>query len=195
MRQLHRQWVLETRDLGFLPEAEVWQRCAGRTPWQLAQDPDRYPLERLLAAAELVGRGGDVVSQQIQLLQDQDAGVRYWAAVGLHAAGRDAAPARDALRLALADRSPSVQVAAAAALASLGDVDVALPMLTRHLQGEQLDVALQAARTLQLLGEPARPALPEMNRVWGSAKQQGNLAPQYMFLEFSLQAAVRRLTP
>ncbi|MCU0979804.1 MAG: sulfatase, partial [Pirellulaceae bacterium] len=39
MRQLHRQGVLETRDLGFLPEAEVWQRCAGRTPWQLAQDP------------------------------------------------------------------------------------------------------------------------------------------------------------
>jgi N-sulfoglucosamine sulfohydrolase len=195
MRQRHRQWVLETRDLGFLPEAEVWQRCAGRTPWQLAQDPDRYPLERLLAAAELVGRGSAVVSQQIQLLQDQDAGVRYWAAVGLHAAGRDAAPSRDAMRSALADRSPSVQVAASAALASLGDVDAALPMLTRHLQGEQLDVALQAARTLQLLGEPARPALPEMNRVWETAKQQGNLAPQYMFLEFSLQAAVRRLTP
>ena len=195
MRRLHRQWVLETRDLGFLPEAEVWQRCAGRMPWQLAQDPDAYPLERLLAAAELVGRGSDVVSQQIQLLQDQDAGVRYWAAVGLHAAGRDAAPARDALRLALADRSPSVQVAAAAALASLGDVDAALAMLTKHLQGEQLDIALQAARTLQLLGEPARPALPDMTRVLETAKQQGNLAPQYMFLEFSLQAAVRRLTP
>ena len=50
----------------------------------------------------------------------QDAGVRYWAAVGLQAAGRDAAPARDALRLALADRSPSVQVAAAGGVGVAG---------------------------------------------------------------------------
>lgn len=195
MRRLHRQWVLETRDLGFLPEAEVWQRCADRSPWQSARNADVYPLERLVVAADLVGRGGEGVPQQVQLLADQDAGVRYWAALGLHAAGPDAAPARDALRRALADPSPSVQVAAAAALASLGDVDAALPILTKHLQGEQLDVALQAARTLQLLGEPARPALPEMKRVLETAKQQGNRAPQYMFLEFSLQAAVRRLTP
>jgi uncharacterized sulfatase len=195
MRRMHRQWVLETRDLGFLPEAEVWQRCAGRTPWQLAQDPECYPLPRLVAAADLVGRGSECVSQQVRLLEDPDAGVRYWAAVGLHAAGRNATSARDALRLALADRSSSVQVAVAAALASLGDVDAALPILTKHLQGEQLDVALQAARTLQLLGEPARPVLLEMNRALEKAKQPRNLAPQYLFLEFSLQAAIRKLNP
>ncbi len=195
MRRLHRQWVLETRDLAFLPEAEVWQRCAGRTPWQLAQDADAYPLERLLAAADLVGRGSRGVPQQVQLLQDQDAGVRYWAAVGLQAAGRDATPAKDALRRALTDPSPSVQVAAAAALASLGDADAALPILARHLEGEQLDVALHAARTLQLLGEPARPALAQMNRVLKTAQQRENLAPQYLFLEFSLQAAVGKLSP
>lgn len=195
MRSTHRRWVLETRDLGFLPEAEVWQRGTGGTPWQLAQDAESYPLPRLLAAADLVGGGSECVPPQIQLLQDRDAGVRYWAAVGLHAAGREMAPAKDALRRALADPSPSVQVAAASALASLGDVDAALPILTKHLQSEQLDVALQAARTLQLLGEPARPALPEMNRVLETAKQQGNLAPQYMFLDFSLQAAVRKWNP
>ena len=158
MRRTHRQWVLETRDLGFLPEAEVWQRCAGRTPWQLAQDAGLYPLERILAAADLVGRGNQCVPRQIQLLQDQDAGVRYWAAVGLLAAGRDAAPASDALRRALADASPSVQVAAAAALAAIGDVDAALPILTRHLQGDQLDVALLAAERCNCWAN--RPGLP-----------------------------------
>jgi hypothetical protein len=74
-------------------------------------------------------------------------------------------------------------------------VDAALPILTQHLQGEQLDVALQAARTLQLLGEPARPVLLEMNRALEKAKQPRNLAPQYLFLEFSLQAAIRKLNP
>lgn len=192
MRKLHRQWVLETRDLGFLPEAEVWNRCAGRTPWQMAQDPERYPLPRLLAAAELVGQPG-VVPRQIELLADADAGVRYWAAVGLHAAGREATSARDALRKALTDPSPSVRVEAAGVLLGLGDADAALPVLTKQLQSEQLDVALHAARTLQLAGESARPAAPVMKQVLATAKQPESRAPQYLFLEFSLQAALEAL--
>lgn len=195
MRTLHRHWILETRDLGFLPEAEVWQRCAGRTPWELARDQERYPLERLHAAADLVGRGGPAVPRLMELLDDQDAGVRYWAAVGLHAAGGAAVSVRDALRRALADRSPSVRVAAAVALAASGDTLPALPVLTQHLQDPQLDVALQAARALQLLREPARPAVPVMQRVLETARQQGTAAPQYLFLEFSLQAALAELEP
>ena len=196
MRVLHRQWILETRDLGFLPEAEIWGRCVDCTPWELARDDhQRYPLERLLAAAELVGRGSPTVPRQLELLDDQDAGVRYWAAVGLHAAGGEAVPARDALRRASADRSPSVCVAAAAALAASGDTRTALPVLTRHLQDPQLDVALQAARALQMLGEPARPALPVMQRVLQTARQQGTAAPQYLFLDFSLQAAIAEMEP
>jgi len=195
MRRLHRQWMLDTRDLGFLPEAEIWQRSEGGTPWDLARNEAQYPLDRLLAAADLVGRGGPSVPRLQELLADPDAGVRYWAAVGLQTAGRDAAPTRNALRGALTDRSPAVQVAAAEALASLGDSSAALPVLTRHLQGAQLDVALQAARALQLLGEPARPALPVMNRVLKTAQQQGNAAPQYLFMEFSLQAAIAGLQP
>ena len=194
MRKLHRQWVLETRDLGFLPEAEVWSRCAGRTPWQMAQDPELYPLPRLLAAAELVGQP-DAVPRQIELLTDADAGVRYWAAVGLHAAGREATSARDALRKALTDPSPSVRVEAAGALLALGDADAALPVLTNELQSEQLDIALHAARTLQLAGESARPAAPVMKQILTTAKQSGTRAPQYLFLEFSLQAALRKLEP
>lgn len=192
MRELHRQWVHQTRDLGFLPEAEVWQRSEGRTPWELAQDPERYPLPRLLAAAELAGQA-DAVPRQIELLTDADAGVRYWAAVGLHAAGREASSGRDALRQALTDTSPSVRVEAAGALLSLGDVDAALSVLTKELQSGQLDVALHAARTLQLAGESARPAAPVMKQVLAIAKQPAARAPQYLFLEFSLQAALRKL--
>lgn len=195
MRGLHRQWIVETGDLGFLPEAEIWRRCVACTPWELARDQLGYPLERLLAAADLVGRGSPAVPRLVELLDDQDAGIRYWASVGLQAAGSAAVPARDALRRASAARSPSVCVAAAAALAASGDTLTALPVLTRHLQDSQLDVALQAARALQLLGEPARPALPVMQRVLQTSRQQGTAAPQYLFLEFSLQAAIAELEP
>lgn len=194
MRKLHRQWVLETRDLGFLPEAEVWSRCAGRTPWEMARDPDRYPLPRLLAAAELVGQPG-AVPRQIELLADADPGVRYWAALGLHAAGREASSGREALRKASKDPSASVRVEAAGALISWGEAEAALPVLITELQSEQLDVALHAARTLQLAGESARPAAPVMKQVLAAAKQPESRAPQYLFLEFSLQAAIRKLEP
>lgn len=192
MRGLQRQWLLETRDLGFLPEAEVWQRCGDRTPWQMARASDRYPLPRLLAAAELVGQP-DAVAKQTELLTDAEAGVRYWAAVGLHAAGRKSTSARDALRKASKDPAASVRIEAAGALLAMGDADAALPVLISELKSQQLDVALHAARTLQLAGESARPAAPVIKQALATAKQPGSRAPQYLFLEFSLQAALRGL--
>ncbi|NLF69369.1 MAG: sulfatase-like hydrolase/transferase [Candidatus Anammoximicrobium sp.] len=192
LRQTHRQWVLETRDLGFLPEAEVWSRSADRTPWQMAQEPGLYPLPRLLDAAELAGQP-NAVPRQIELLTDADAGVRYWAAVGLRAAGGEAIAASDALNKALSDLSPSVRIEAAGALLALGEADASLRVLTTELQSGQLDLALHAARTLQLAGESARPAAAVMNRVLTTARQPAAREPQHLFLEFSLQAALRQL--
>jgi N-sulfoglucosamine sulfohydrolase len=191
MREAHLRWVRQTRDLGFLPEAEVWARLQGSTPWKLACDAIRYPQQRLLETAQLVGQH-DAVSRQIQRLADADAGVRYWAAMGLHAAGRDAAPATGTLRTALGDASPSVRIEAAGALAMLGEVQATIRLLARELQSPQLDNALHAARTLQLLGEKARPALPAMKSVLKTSTQPGSVAPQYLFIQFSLQAAIRQ---
>ncbi|MCK7482548.1 MAG: HEAT repeat domain-containing protein [Candidatus Moduliflexus flocculans] len=56
-------------------------------------------------------------------LKDGDSGVRYWAALGL--AMRDAAAisaAREELRAALKDESPSVRIAAARALGAVDSV-------------------------------------------------------------------------
>lgn len=194
LREVHLRWVQETRDLGFLPEAEVWARLEGSTPWALGGDAARYPQQRLLETAALVGRH-DAVAQQIERLADPDAGVRYWAAVGLRAAGQDAEPARGALRKGLGDVSPSVRIEAAGALAALGEPQAAIPLLASELQSPQLDNALHAARTLQLLGAAARPALPAMKSVLKAAREHESRAPQYLFLQFSIQAALRKLEP
>ena len=58
-------------------------------------------------AADLVGRP-EAVPQQVKLLRDPDDGVRYWAAVGLHAAGTEAKRARPALTAALKEHKPAV---------------------------------------------------------------------------------------
>ncbi|MBI4661169.1 MAG: sulfatase-like hydrolase/transferase [Verrucomicrobia bacterium] len=191
MRKLSHDWILETRDAGFLTEQEAWKRCGGSTPFEIAKNSRQYPLERLLEAAEWVGR--PAASKQIRLLADADSGVRYWAAVGLHASGNDAASARTALLNALRDESSSVRIEAAAALVEQGATQTAVELLTRELRGRQLESVLQACRTLQLMGEKARPALPMMKEHLAAARKSEGGHPHWLFIRFSLEAAVQQL--
>ena len=70
-------------------------------------------------------------------------------------------PPKPRLRKRLDDKSGAVQVAAAEALARLGKLDMALPVLQRWIQKTDTPpFALQAANVLDRLGEAARPALP-----------------------------------
>ncbi|MFA5193260.1 MAG: sulfatase-like hydrolase/transferase [Verrucomicrobiia bacterium] len=194
MRRALREWLLTTRDAGFLTEPQMRERIgADSTPFAVAKDPKKYPLVRLLDAADLVGRS-DAVPKLEKLLSDADDGVRYWAAVGLRAAGKDAAPACDALRAALKDTSAVVRIEAAVALVQLGETEAALRALEGDLRSEHGDVALHAARALELLGEVVRPAMPAMRAVLDDADRK-TFGEYGLFLRFSLEAALEQLQP
>ncbi len=192
MRQVHRRWVLGTRDLGFLPEADAWRRSAGTTPYAMARQRGVFPLPRIAAAADLVGNP-DALPRQVELLADDDPAVRYWAAVGLRAQGTAAADARESLAAALGDPSPTVRVEAAGVLVALDEDAAALEVLTAALESESDDVALHAARTLQLLGAQARPALPAMEAALRAAAPPRRTPDFAMFLRFALEPAVQGL--
>jgi len=191
MRLLLQKHISETRDLGFLPEGEMARRSEGSTPLEMARSSKKYPLGRIRKAADLVGRGAGILPEQVRLLGDPDAAVRYWAAVGLKVLGEEARPGAGALARALADPAPCVRVEAAEALCRLDLAGRALPVLEGDLQGPDLRAALRAARALQLLGEKARPALPAMKKVLQDAR--GRPGDPCMFLRFSLEAAVKNL--
>jgi uncharacterized sulfatase len=221
MRRELEDWIRRTHDVGFLPEADAWARLDGHpTPWDLARDAEAYPQERITAAAAMVGRE-DALEDQTELLTDPDAAVRYWAAVGLAASARSPAQSREALHAALADPSPVVRIAAADALArharlevavvpgmedvpgaeaatepgpdpeGQADLDAALAVLEKELAGDDLDAALLACRTLELLGERARPAAPAMRSAAERlADAEGDPA---LFIRFSTGAFLTRL--
>jgi len=193
LRRALREWLLTSRDAGFLTEPQIWERLGHtRTPFELTRDDAKYPLARLLDAADLVGRP-EAVPQQAKLLRDPDDGLRYWAAVGLHAAGTNAAPALVALRAALKDSSAVVRIEAAAALVELGETNEPLQLLEKELRATQSDVALQAARALQLLGDRAQPAWPAMREVLERARRdEKTLGDPAMYLRFSLESALQR---
>jgi arylsulfatase A-like enzyme len=174
LRRVQREHALRVRDLGFLPEAEMYGRLDGRTPYELARDAEAYPLERILDAAEAASSlTPETTAEVAAFLEDDDSAVRYWGATGLLMRGRTAvAEHRAALRRALTDHSPSVRVAAAEALGVFGgdtDAAEALNVLLElaPIDGSGLYVSLAALNAIDQMGAraaPARPLLEAMPR-------------------------------
>lgn len=193
MRTRLKTWVLETRDLGFIPESDLRARSQGATPYELAAE-GKVPVGKVFEAADLVGRPG-ATRQQLSLVRDEDAAVRYWAVVGLRAGDEGDAGVSVALAKALGDVSVAVRIEAAGALIERGEDGNAIGVLETALVGEQGDAAVHAARTLQLLGQKARPALGTMKRELAAASDKASRrSPSVaMYLRFALTPAVEAL--
>ncbi|KAA3605493.1 MAG: sulfatase [Planctomycetota bacterium] len=127
LRQANRKHILETRDLGFLPEPERFRRAGDRSLYALAQDRKAFPLDRLLKVAEEASLPHPKAETETGLdlsrqLQDSDPAIRYWAAMACLIQGpswwRDAGPALKALG---PDPIPEVAIAAYQALLAGGE--------------------------------------------------------------------------
>ena len=165
MRKELRNWVTETPDACLLPIAMMHRRAAARnqTVYEMARDPQAFPVESVFEMADRVGRGLEHLHALIQGLKASDPGVRYWAAVGLRVLGSPAKPAEEALKICLLDDYMDVRIAAADALCQFGDSGV--PALVECLNHEDYWLQLHAAVVLNELGDLALPALPMMKQV------------------------------
>jgi uncharacterized sulfatase len=161
LRKLHREWMKETRDLGLMPEAEVFARSKGRTPYELGLDGKAFPQEKLLRAAETLS-AKEPIPALLKLLADDDSAVRWWGATGLGVHGAKSDAAGEALVKALKDKAMVVRVAAADALRKLGKAELALPVLTVGLKDNNPWVRHSAALALDEMGAKARPARKEL---------------------------------
>lgn len=123
LRAALREHLLKVRDVCLLPEPELHARSTGSTPYEMARDAGKYPLEKILAAAELASSLDPAAEPELQrALVDEDSAVRYWGALGVLIRGEKSIQAHSAgLTAALDDESPSVRIVAAEALASHGD--------------------------------------------------------------------------
>jgi arylsulfatase A-like enzyme len=166
LRTALREHTLRIRDVGFLTESEQQRSSTGTTRYELGHDPRKYPLERVLATAELASSLKPEATPQLAAsLKDPDSGVRYWAATGLLMRGTDAVnSARAELRAALTDESPSVRIAAARALGAYGnddDLRLVLPVLESLVSPEKNGVftSLETLGAIEALGKKAAPLL------------------------------------
>jgi len=194
LRKVLRNWMVETRDTGLLSEAEMHIRSAGSTPYEMAREPDKYPLERILDAAELVGRGPGKLPQLIELLADSNGAARYWAVIALAALGQKAKPASDALTRLLADEHPNTRFAAAGVLCNLGRCEDALPVLAKGLKDRRETVVLHAAREIQGIGDKACPIVPQIKQAQARCKNSDGSYKNNnhaMFIDWALKYALQ----
>jgi arylsulfatase A-like enzyme len=193
LRKVHLQWMVETRDTGLLSEAEMHIRAEGSTPYEMARQISKYPQRRILAAADLVGKGPDNIPRLIRLLNDSDSAVCYWAVVSLSVLGSGAPPVVEALTELLEDSSPNVRFAAAGALCKLGLCDNALPVLAEGLEDEREETVLYAAREIQFIGNKARPIVRQIQDAQGRYKNSDGAYKNNnhaMFIDWALKYAL-----
>ncbi|MDA1370633.1 MAG: sulfatase-like hydrolase/transferase [Proteobacteria bacterium] len=164
LKRVQQDWILSSRDFGFLPENEIHTRAVGSTPYETALDRNRYPLERIINAAERAASlaPGDT-AELVAAFNDTDSAVRYWAALGLlmrKEAGISAGQAE--LVEALSDSAPAVRVAAAEALGMYGspvDLQASLATLAEliEVEGNEVFVPMMALAALDAMEEKAIP--------------------------------------
>ena len=175
MRAALRQHLLATRDNGFAPESSAAEG------YDAAQDDKVYPLARILDVCDVATKRDPAnLPKLIAALDDENLCVRYWAALGCVMLRAKAAPAADSLAKRLTDDCGSVRVAAAEALCHIGKEAVGLPVLEACLAGDRSPwVRLQAAGSLQSIGEKARPALAAIEKAMDDGNNYVQRATQY----------------
>ena len=183
LRKAQQDKALEIRDVGFLPEGEIHSRSEDSTPYEMGHDEARYPIKKIMAAAELASSlKPDVTDELTKLFEDEDSAVRYWAAMGILIRRTDAVnAARPALNRALADDSPHVRVIAAQALGQYGspsDADKAVSVLMElaPMDTNGVFVSMLALNALDALDERAKSA----GEAIGALPRQDPATPQRM---------------
>ena len=132
MRVKLRETILETRDVGFVPEPDCHTVYQNEVLYTLGHDPEQYPLELIYEVADRATQ--DAYDSTISdYLAHTHPTVRYWAATGMLIHSDEIGEnEQSALRNMIEESSPSVRIVAAETLANTGsdaDLDQALDTL------------------------------------------------------------------
>jgi arylsulfatase A-like enzyme len=180
-RQANRAHLLRTRDVGFLPEAEMHRRSENSTPYELGHDDAKFPLEQILKTAELASASNaDALPALKAALAHTDSGVRYWGALGILIRGESAVETtRAELSKAMTDESPSVRIVAAQALAQYGsepELRKSLDLLVdlSDVSKNGYWVCVEALNAIDSLGQRSRSIRAQIEKL----PTQANIVPK-----------------
>jgi arylsulfatase A-like enzyme len=161
--------MIAINDNGFIPESSPLEG------YDASRLPGAYPLRQVMElAARVIERNPHHAAEWGRLLRDKNEVIRYWAAQGLLMLKTAARGATPALEICFErDSSVLVRIVAAEALALLGQADRPVKYLAEMVDSQaNARVRLQALNALTFIGEPARQALPNIERAIQTAPDE-----------------------
>ncbi len=184
MRKRLQDYVMETKDLGFLYESEMVIRADGKSPYFLRNDPLKFDLKRLYSAANMVGKAAP--NEINTLLEDSDSGVIFWGLMALRQLPlEDQRNFIQQLIFLLKSASVTVQIVAAENLYLLTQNDEYLEVLVEKLNHPIDEVKLQAARALELSNPTNSEILAEISKVLQRYKSPSGASHPYTDYNFA----------
>ena len=147
LRQKLFGWMIETRDLGLIDEAEIAVRAERHNGISHDVGVHCNNFERILETADLARMGEDVKEELTKRLGDPDSAVRFWAVTGLCSLGAEHTMVEQLSPL-LDDFSISISLAAGDYLVRAGEGALALPAFERALASDILWARLRAGAYL-----------------------------------------------
>lgn len=165
LRDAHLEWVVDTRDIGLIPESEIQIReINSGARYNILKNANPGLIEQIRNTANsAVNRNSDFAILK-NAAKHTDSIVRYWALIGIGNQPEHATNCKNLLIKSLADSSPCVRIAASRALLRINEPGPALSTLKKELTGEHEWARLRAAIVLDESGEAARPLIPELKR-------------------------------
>jgi N-sulfoglucosamine sulfohydrolase len=174
LRQANHDYLIESKDVGFIPEARL-SAIAQKTPLYDYARSGKYDVKKVVETAEMASLGDPAqLGKLTKLLSSTDPVVRYWAVTGLTILNTRAASAKPQLKSLLSDPEISVRIAAAEALATLGEKALAVDALIAALKSNNQMARVQALNILDQLGPEARKAYPAVKDVIAGEKVDGS---------------------
>ncbi len=196
MRKKLRSWMLETRDMGLIPEGIILEReeKLGNRYAITHQPGSEAELDILLDLADIINQGPAVLPQLEKALQDKRDTVRYWASLGIGNMGQQAEKSEFSLYKLLLDPSATVRVAAAEALCNTGKTDKGWKTLVDHLSDDNMAVRLYAITVIEQQGEKAREITPLLRKL-ANDRSQGYVSQIANHILNSLNIPVKKPNP
>ena len=173
------------------------KKVAGRTMKGWAADLDSTnEFVRLRAVKSLGPFGADAIEPLRKALDDESAGVRYWAASHLGAIGRKASDAVERLKELKADKkNPAVAMSAAFALCRVDSVKKHIELLISRLDYPERGMACAAAEFLGRLGSAGKFAIPALERTFKKHARSSTFKGKDYHINGAAQNALRKIQP
>ncbi len=169
------QWMVENRDLGLIPEADIRALAGDRPPQEIRQELGENVFRKALQAANLAMDSDLNRGAFDHLLEDKQSAIRYWGVLGIQTFDSIDTATIGRLTHLLDDPSMSVRIAAAEVLCAHNRCEDAVPVLAEALRHEDGAVRMLAANSLDYLDEKAMPVRKDMM----VARDANDIEPYY----------------